>query len=296
MTMLRDADLLPYEIDDYDTLSAREALEIGEDPAGTHPTGINVNRMRLPEFYDITKYYKRYKRDKKGEWFNPATGELETVIRNKGEYGRWKNLPDSQVPDITDVDIRDLQITYKFPNTLHNNRSGNGNIYGGETVTYRRLYLILCERFNNGEFFVDTYFRDVYPYTVKEDVDVALQTMKDELEMYRDQVALSGAKLTKKGELSKALRYAKQNAPYQEAYEAYRTFKEEWENSYGEELAALIADDIKSALSNGVIPLNIELASSTIRKRIQAGYDIETVFYAMGDLIDHIQLEVKVRS
>jgi hypothetical protein len=52
----------------------------------------------------------------------------------------------------------DWQITYSFPSDLHNNVTGLGKIYGGETVTYRRLYLILCEAFNNGEFFVDEYF------------------------------------------------------------------------------------------------------------------------------------------
>ena len=37
--MLRDADLLYNEIDDYDTTAVREALEAGEDPFGLHPTG-----------------------------------------------------------------------------------------------------------------------------------------------------------------------------------------------------------------------------------------------------------------
>ena len=294
--MLRDASLLPHEIDDYDTRSVMEALEAGEDPAGLHPTGINKNRMRLPEFYDISKYYKRYKRDVKAEWYNPATGEYETVTRNKGEYGRWVDLPKNKVPDITDVDLKDIIITYSFPDTLHNYISPNSHVYGGQTVTYRRLYLILCERFNNGDFFVDEYFKSVYPFTVKDEVDVALQTMKDEIEMYRDQVALSGAKLTKKGQLSKAKRYAKINAPYQQAYQEYMQFKEEWEDSHGDELADLIADDIKRALANGEIPLNWEHTRETIRKRVQAGYAEEPVFYAMGDLIDHIQLYVKVRS
>lgn len=294
--MLKDATLLPYEIDDYDTLSVREALEAGDDPAGLHPTGINKNRMRLPEFYDISKYYKRYKRNVKAKWFNPATGEYETITRNKGEYGKWENLPKNKVPDITDVPLADLKITYNFPDTLHNNISPNNHVYGGETVTYRRLYLILCEHFNNGEFFVDEYFKSVYPFTVKEEIDVALQTMKDEMEMYKKHVVLEGAKLTRKGELSKAKRYAKINAPYWDAYNTYTAFKEEWETKKGDELAELIADDIKRALANGQIPLNREHTVGTNKKRIQAGYGPEPVFYAMGDLIDHIQLYVKVRS
>ena len=294
--MNKDATLLPYEIDDYDTLSVREALEAGEDPAGLHPTGINKNRMRLPEFYDITKYYKRYKRDTKGEWYNPSTGEYETVTRNKGEYGTWEKLPKSKVPTITDVPLEDLKVTYSFPETLHNNVSPLGHIYGGETVTYRRLYLILCEHFNNSVFFVDEYFKTVYPFTIKEEVDVALQSMKDEMEIYKTDVVLDGAVLTKKGKLSKAKRYANINSAYQQAYQDYLTFKDEWEDKRGDELAELIADDIKRALANGEIPLNREHTAKTKKKRIQAGYDPDTVFFAMGDLIDHIQLYVKVRS
>ena len=283
--MLRDAELLPYEIDDYDTISFWEE--------GEHPTGINKNRMRLPEAYDISQYYERLKRNSKARWFNPETGEYETVTRNKGEYGHWKNREEEDLPAITDVPV-DWKITYNFPSELHRRVSPNGNIYGGATVTYRRLYLILCEKFNSKEYFVDTYFRDVYPHTVKEEVDVALQTMKDELDMYRTGVVLAGAKLTKSGQLNKS--YKKQNAPYVKALKAYQQFKTEWEDKYGEELAELIADDIKRSLANGVIRLNDIHTLSTQKKRVEAGYDPTTVFYAMGDLIDHIQLYVKVRS
>ena len=194
-----DVYLLPHEIDDYDTKDARDFLEADEDPAGSHPTGINKNRMRLPERYDIAKYYARLRKAEEGQWYNPATGEYETVIRNRGEYGNWKNKRKKDMPAITTVHGVDWQITYNFPETLHNYKSENGYVYGGVTVTYRRLYLILCERFNHGEFFVDTYFREVYPHSVKEEVDVALQTVKDELSMYKHDVVLDGAKLTKKG-------------------------------------------------------------------------------------------------
>lgn len=270
--MLRDADLLPEEIDDYDTVSFWEE--------GSHPTGINKNRMRLPEAYDISMYYERYKRNYKG--------------RNKGEYGHWKPLSEEALPNITDVPDIDWQITYNFPEELHNNISPLGKVYGGQTVTYRRLYLILCERFNNKEYFIDTYFRDVYPNTVKEEVDVELQTLKDELNMYKYDVLLDGAHLTKSGELDR--RYTSQNARYFEALRDYETYKEDWEDNVGESLADLIAEDIKASLANGAIPLNCVHTTATAKKRLWAGYDAETVFFAMGDLIDHIQIYVKVRS
>lgn len=292
--MLDDAELLPWEVDDYDTTAVREALEADLDPAGLHPTGINKSRMRLPEFYDIKMYYQRLKRNSRGKWLNPATGEYETVVRNKGEYGHWKPLPKKELPKITSVKDIQWNITYSFPDDLHNNISGNGMVYGGNTVTYRRLYLILCERFNAKEYFVDTYFKEVYPYTVKEEVDVALQTVKDELRMYKYDVVLDGAILTKKGNLDR--RY-KQNTPYVKALQDYEKFKENWEDEKGEELASLIAEDIKYSLASGQIRLNLlTLEDTTQKKRVKAGYDPDTVFYAMGDLIDHIQIYVGIRS
>ena len=293
--MLDDAELLPIEIDDYDTTDVRLALEADEDPAGAHPTGINKSRMRLPEFYDISMYYERLRRNSKGKWLNPETDEYETVIRNKGEYGHWKPLPKKELPKITSIKGMQWRITYNFPDDLHSFVSGNGKVYGGEHVTYRRLYLILCERFNAKEYFVDTYFKEVYPYTMKEEVDVALQTVKDELSMYKYDVVLDGAKLTRKGELDR--RYRRQNAYYYDALKEYESFKESWEDDKGEELAELIAEDIKYSLANGLIRLNLtELEYSTQKRRLEAGYDANTVFYAMGDLIDHIQIQMSIRS
>lgn len=292
MTMLRtdyskDAPLLDYEIDDFDTID----YEVN----GEHPTGINKNRMRLPTRYDISRYYQRLKRDSKGKYFNPKTGEYETVTRNKGEYGKWKNKSAKDLIDFSD-DF-EWQITYNFPETRHNNVTPIGKIYGGENVSYRRLYLILCERFNNKEYFIDTYFNSVYPYTVKEEVDVALQTVKDELDMYKYDVVLEGAVLTKKGELNK--RYRKRNAPYVQALQDYRKFADEWEDTKGDEIADLIAEDIKRCLESGQIPLNHNLSASTMYKRRQTGvpggFEPDSVFFAMGDLIDHIQLYVKIR-
>lgn len=292
--MLDDAELLPIEIDDYDTTDVKMALEADENPAGVHPTGINKSRMRLPEFYDISMYYERLRRNSKGKWLNPETDEYETVIRNKGEYGHWKPLPKKELPKITSIKGMQWKITYSFPDDLHSFISGNGKVYGGEHVTYRRLYLILCERFNAKEYFVDTYFKEVYPYTMKEEVDVALQTVKDELSMYKYDVVLDGAKLTRRGELDR--RYRRQNASYCDALKEYESFKEQWEDEKGEELAGLIAEDIKYSLANGMIRLNNVHEESTKEKRIRAGYDPDTVFYAMGDLIDHIQIQMSIRS
>jgi hypothetical protein len=245
--------MLANEILDYDTLNHNW-------------TGINSTRMRLPDRYDISKYYRRNK--------------------TNAERGQW--LRKDKLPDFSD-DFS-WQITYKFPAILHNNISPLGKIYGGKNVTYRRLYLILCERFNNREYFVDTYFDKVYPYTIKEEVDAKLDEIKYDLLSYAEQ-EFEGARITQQGTFDKRV---KANRGMQSRLRSYEKFADEWADNEGIELASLIRRDIIRCLSNGQIPLNNIHTEYTRRRRVQVGYTPDTVFYAMGDLINHIQLFVKI--
>ena len=258
--------MLDNELIDYDTMAHNW-------------TGINDNRMRLPDRYDIAKFYKRNKRPSSYDEFgNP-----------RYEKGKWVAKAEEDLPDISD-DF-DWQITYNFPAEIHNNISPLNKIYGGAHVTYRRLYLILCERFNGGEFFVDEYFNSVYPSSwVKDTVDVELNNLKDELVYYAEDLT-EGAKITKRGTLD---RRAKVNRGMKARLKEWESFAREWEEEKGFELAEIIKEDIIRALGNGEIPLNHTMANSTREKRVQAGYDSEPLFYAMGDLIEHIQLYVKI--
>lgn len=265
-----------------DTDNLSEVYDL--DTVDQHETGINRARMRLPERYDIAKFYRRnkittYSKDENGN----------RIKRNKGEYGHWWNKADKDLPDISD-DF-DWQITYKFPNTRRNNVTTAGKAYGSGKMTYRRLYLILCEAFNEGRFFVDDYFDTAYKDSwVKEKVDVELNNLKDELVYYASDL-LEGAKATKRGTLDR--RY-KGNRGMQERIDEWREFAREWEERKGEELAEDIAEDIKRALANGEIPLEHSLSDSTMKRRRWAGIEGENLFYATGDLIDNIQLFVKI--
>lgn len=263
----KNTELLDWEAYDYDTKDV-------------HETGINDNRMRLPDRYDIAKFYKRNKRPSSYDEFgNP-----------RYEKGQWVKKAEEDLPDISD-DF-DWQITYNFPAEIHNNISPLNKIYGGAHVTYRRLYLILCERFNEGEFFVDEYFNSVYPSSyAKEAVDVELNNLKGELLYYLEDLT-EGAKITARGTLDK--RATKANRGMASRISEWEDFAREWEEEKGYELAEIIKDDIIRALGNGEIPLRHTMSTGTKKKRIQAGYEPEPLFFAMGDLIEHIQLFVKI--
>lgn len=263
----KNAELLDWEAYDYDTRDV-------------HETGINDNRMRLPNRYDIAKFYKRNKRPSSYDEFgNP-----------RYEKGQWVKKAEEDLPDISD-DF-DWQITYNFPAEIHNNISPLNKVYGGAHVTYRRLYLILCERFNEGEFFVDEYFNSVYPSSyAKEAVDVELNNLKGELLYYLEDLT-EGAKITTRGTLDK--RATRANRGMASRIREWEDFAREWEEEKGYELAEIIKDDIIRALGNGEIPLKHTMSAGTKKKRIQVGYEPEPLFFAMGDLIEHIQLYVKI--
>lgn len=263
----KNAELLDWEAYDYDTRDV-------------HETGINDNRMRLPNRYDIAKFYKRNKRPSSYDEFgNP-----------RYEKGQWVKKAEEDLPDISD-DF-DWQITYNFPSEIHNNISPLNKVYGGAHVTYRRLYLILCERFNEGEFFVDEYFNSVYPSSyAKEAVDVELNNLKGELLYYLEDLT-EGAKITTRGTLDK--RATRVNRGMTSRIREWESFAREWEEEKGYELAEIIKDDIIRALGNGEIPLKHTISAGTKKKRIQVGYEPEPLFFAMGDLIEHIQLYVKI--
>ena len=265
----KNAKLLPEEITDFSTKFP-------------HPTGINRNRMRLPDRYDISKFYQRFRK--------PSSYTDEGVPRY--EKGRWVRKSARKMPEFTSEDFN-WQITYSFPNELHPNITPIGRQYGAKNMTFRRLYLILCERFNNHVYFIDRYFDEIYPTSwVKEEVDVALHNAKDELMYYLEDLT-EGAKITRRGTLNKR---QKNYVSFAKAVNDWSDYAREWEDNVGADLAEKISYDIQTRLENGELGLiKTSLSDSTMERRRYAGVPTDdTVFYAMGSLIESLQLEVNI--
>lgn len=185
------------------------------------------------------------------------------------------------------------QITYKF-SSAHRPYKYNNHTYGGKYVTYRRLYLILCEHFNGGEYFIDTYFKEEYPNRLKDLVDAELAEVKAEL-LDVAEASIGTVKLKKDGTLDK--RATKINAGLAERISGFERFAREWEDMKGEEIASLIKDDIITCLETGIIPLKKgQNTVDTMSKRIMAGLndDPKAIFYASGNLINNLKLFVRI--
>ena len=260
-----NADLYEYEEYDWDTVRPNE-------------TGINDDRMRLPTQYDIAKFYKRYRRKNK---------------YGKREEGRWVNKKKADLPDFSDE--FEWQITYKFNDHLRIPTTPTGDTYGGNYITLRRLYLILCERLNGGKFFIDEYFNDVYPYTIKGDVDARLKNLKREIMAgYIETAEDFGVRVTKKGVVYKADR---RKRGLRKVLNDYSVQAQEWENREGKEIADMIREHIAGCLESGQIPLEIEYNKPrTNWLREHYGLPEEPRFYATGQLINNLVLFVRIRG
>lgn len=265
-------------IDYSDNISLYEYESHDWDVSLTHVTGINDDRMRLPTRYDIAKFYKRFRRLNK---------------YGKREEGTWKKKARADLPDISD-DF-DWQITYDFADYLRNAKTPTGNTYGGEYVTMRRLYLILCERLNGGKFFIDEYFDQVYPHTIKQDVDERLADLKKEITKGYIETAVDfGVRVTKKGTVYKADR---RKRGLQKVLKEYSAKAEAFEEREGKEIADMIKDHIIGCLESGQLPLEIENNTvATERLRVKYGLPETPRFYATGQLIRSMTLYVRLRG
>lgn len=186
-------------------------------------------------------------------------------------------------------DAYDWQVTYKFSSRIRPNKFRAQ--YGSKNMSFRRLYVILCERFNGGNYFIDDYFNKVYPFNgMKEKADLILTEIQLSAVNEFDDI-LSDAVFTKAGNLDK--RYKKK---LQEILLKQQSV-ESLVDTVGARLAREIKDDIINCLATGQIPLmNSALAESTREARIKAGLPSDPKFFASSSFINDISIYCRLEK
>jgi len=184
------------------------------------------------------------------------------------------------------------EITYAFSKNHRNSVFPSFNLrtgkmenknYGSDRMTNRLLYELLCQAYNGGAYFIDTYLNENFPsssayeaYTrLHERVQKIAVEALNELD---DEIIRTGAYVSQKQMLAWVRAYSKGNI-MQEL----------------NDVAARIRDDIIMCLSTGQIRLNMEAVSaSTIRQRKALGLDGDAshVFYASGRLISALNIYI----
>lgn len=197
------------------------------------------------------------------------------------------SLPESE--DIVDLvengeKAFNINITYSFPAKRRRTKFGKGS-YGKKYMTFRRLYDLLCEVFNDGERFIDTYIDEVYTISMYYTVEERLRDFKNFVVKLADQIMIDNVRLTKKGEFDRRV-----NAKKILEEKGYFEYKKEQEQKICADLAEEIKNDIEYSLANGIIRLNHINKPKTFEVREKLGLDSEHVFYASKQLIRSIKV------
>jgi len=192
-----------------------------------------------------------------------------------------------------------FQITYSFPTAIRHNvfHTARGLFkdvrmtYGADNMSFRQLYDFLCSSFNGDDRFIDTYFRDIFPSSYlgrkfAQFEEYARVTLNEQYEdMYEEALVRKATRAgrpnmsTSDGMLLKAFRLWRSPAVTETLFE----FRREVEK------------DIIARLQNGTMPLMKKLnRSGTMEKRWLLGLDYTHIFYASGQLIKSIQIDVRL--
>jgi hypothetical protein len=214
---------------------------------------------------------------------------------------KHRNRPEDFEPEF--FDMGPFQITYKFSNAVRKNdfplknalamRKKPTKKYGATGWSFRLLYEFLCEAYNGGTLFVDSYFSQVFKtrpvYAEFKAIYATIQSDIDE-----EQRALF-ASLPLKANGTPDMRYT--------VSKKFMDFKV-WQNPIVrqdcKQLAAEIRSDIEVCLRTGRLPLRGKegaTVSGTTRKlRSELGgiMNADRLFYASGQLIRHLNIYVEV--
>lgn len=234
--------------------------------------GEKIARESESEFEDRTRYYT-----------------LKEI-----EEGYGLAIPTRYNPDNASLDKFGLDISYTFSSGTRPNEfitaDGTAIKYGADDMTYRRLYIILCECFNGGVLFVDTYFSTLFKQHMGHKAKKITRKVKKSFEEYSAlyDAALAAAKWRKDGEMKKSSRGYR-------LYEALKSWKPVNVKSELRDFSLEVKDDLKQCLATGILPLSFHVSSTaTIALRERLGFTPITAFYAFGSLIDHITIYFKV--
>ena len=121
-------------------------------------------------------------------------------------------IPTRYKPESIDLSKFNLSVSYSFSSGVRRNifksETGKSRKYGADAMTYRRLYIILCECFNGGELFVDTYFDTLFESHMGKKARKLSNLIKRSFDEYHNlyDEALAAAKWRKDGLMKKSSR------------------------------------------------------------------------------------------
>ncbi len=223
-----------------------------------------------------------------------------------------------------DIDSFRFYISYYFSDELRAIKYGNYGSYGSE-IKFSALYEMLVTRYNSNEYFIQTYFDKVYHEGIgsyiEAELDEIIQRKKTEQRGFESAFAITSNMITQKGLLDRRFTlvkdYLKAGLDEQMLLEAMQhktiagTFDKRFNTSKDfyeagaesfiiedeelEPLTRMVKEDLLNAFSLGLVPVNLALKSKTIERRLSAGIDGVTPFFATGQLLNDVEIVFEVK-
>lgn len=180
-----------------------------------------------------------------------------------------------------------FRVSYSFERSKRSYVFADGHKYGADGMYFDRLYVILCEAFNGGEKFIDTYLTRIFPD--KFGKELAKMTNKIKQSML-DEVLEAASKIP----MNKDGGPSKRSPEFKALSKLLEKHSKNEKDSF-DEFSKRVRQHIIQCLSSGRIPLQIALSDATLDKRELAGIESNKAFFASGQLIHHLSLQLEAR-
>jgi hypothetical protein len=190
--------------------------------------------------------------------------------------------------DLMTADGKNFQITYSFPLKTRRNVFAGGT-YGAPGVTMRQLYDFLCDEYNGGERFIDSYFDYIFPSSPAGRFFAEFRAEAARM-VNAEYKRLTAARRRRTARTGEADRRTKE----WRALKDFRVWRDELFISKLDMAHKVIKREIIQYLSIGKIPLRFRPASETIDIRRDRALAVPHGFYASGQLIESLRLSIRI--
>jgi hypothetical protein len=214
---------------------------------------------------------------------------------------QYTGRPEDFEPEF--FDMGPFQITYNFSHATRKHNFPLKNAlptqprmtkeYGASGWSFRLLYEFLCEAYNRGTPFVDTYFEKVFrTRPVYADFKAIYETIQGDI---NDEALRLFMALPLKADGTPDMRYN-----VSKKFKDFKVWQDPIVRQDCKNLATSIRHDIEVCLRNGRLPLRgkegatVSGKTRALRAELGGMVHADRLFYASGQLIRHLNIYVKV--
>ena len=275
---------------------------------------INETKFYRPRRPRLTKHERMFAREGLVKEYRRNTGldvpdfdflapDTERPIMSRRIGMQYLQRSDDWEPEF--FGMGPFQITYNFSSAVRNNMFplkerpknelsfASRKAYGAPGWSFRMLYEFLCEAYNNGVPFVDTYFDRVFS---TRPVYVRFRAIYDEIQdaINDEQYALFMS-VPQKADGTPDERYAPMKR-----FKNFKVWKDPIVRQTCKSIAKEIRHDIEVCLSTGRLPLReregatISASAKKLRDTLGGMKHHNQLFYASGQLIGHLNVFVEI--